>query len=115
MPRDYLHDLHSIEAADDVVALLKVCQQLQSEKDGRERPAPEAYSREEDNFADRIRLACAHATQLRHLLPALGCLSRIGAELERRGEINVMTGEDYAHQALDYLMAKYLPDNGETR
>ncbi|HED4305242.1 TPA: hypothetical protein R4300_005445, partial [Enterobacter hormaechei subsp. steigerwaltii] len=59
------------EAANDIISLLKLCQQLQSEKDGRERPAPGTYSRDEDAFADRIRTACGHAQQLRRLLPVM--------------------------------------------
>lgn len=109
----YLNDPHANKVADDVIALLKMCQQLQSEKDGRERAAPETYSRHEDDFADRIRASCGYALQLRQLLPMLSGLSAIGAELECRGEIHVITGENYADRALEYLMGKYLPDNGD--
>lgn len=109
----YLNDPHANKVADDIIALLKMCQQLQSEKDSRERAAPEAYSREEDEFADRIRAACGNATLLRQLLPILSIMSSIGSELEHRGKISVMTGESYADRALEYLMGKYLPDNGD--
>lgn len=102
------------QTANEIVALLTLCQQLQSEKDGRERPAPGAYSRDEDAFADRIRTASGHAMQLRQSLPVMHGLAVIGAELERRGEIHVMTGESYADRALEYLMAKYLPTQGDT-
>lgn len=108
------HDLVAAQAAGEIVALLTLCQQLQSEKDGRERPVPGAYSRDEDEFADRIRTACGQALQLRRLMPMMKSLSAIGTELERRGVISVMTGEDYADRALEYLMAKYLPDRGDT-
>lgn len=107
-------DLHAAQAADELIALLTLCQQLQSEKDGRERPVPGTYSREEDDFADRIRSACGYALQLRQSLPMMNSLSAMGAELERQGEILVMTGESYAGRALEYLMAKYLPAQGET-
>ena len=102
------HDSKAAQAANEIVALLTLCQQLQSEKDGRERPAPGAYSRDEDEFADRIRVACCHALQLRQLLPMLASLGAIGAELERRGEICVLPGEDYAQQALTWLKEQYL-------
>lgn len=116
MPEKHLspHDLQAAQAADELVALLTLCQQLQSEKDGRERPAPGTYSREEDDFADRIRSACGYALQLRQSLPVMSGLSVIGTELERRGEIHVMTGESYADRALTYLMTQYLPAQGET-
>lgn len=107
-------DLHAAQAADELVALLTLCQQLQSEKDGRQRPAPGTYSRDEDAFADRIRAASGHAMQLRQSLPVMHGLAVIGAELERRGQIHVMTGESYADRALAYLMAQYLPTQGET-
>ncbi|CZX60345.1 hypothetical protein K9J15_24410 [Enterobacter cloacae] len=113
MKPNYLNDPHANEAADDIIGLLKLCQQLQSEKDGRERPAPGTYSRDEDAFADRIRTACGHAQQLRRLLPVMTTLSAIGAGMERRGEISVLPGEDYAQKALECLKAEYLPEEGD--
>ncbi|HAV1742515.1 TPA: hypothetical protein ACV5FF_003809 [Enterobacter hormaechei subsp. steigerwaltii] len=108
MKPHYLNDLHANEAADDIIGLLKLCQQLQSEKDGRERPAPGAYSRDEDAFADRIRTECGHARQLRRLLPVMTTLSATGAGMERRGEISVLPGEDYAQKAPARLTVQYL-------
>ncbi|HBC7435703.1 TPA: hypothetical protein KEY70_003955 [Enterobacter bugandensis] len=108
MKPNYLNDPYANEAADDIIGLLKLCQQLQSEKDGRERPAPGAYSRDEDAFADRIRTACGHAQHLRRLLPVMTTLSAIGAGMERRGEICVLPGEDYAQKALARLTEQYL-------
>lgn len=108
MKPNHLKELQENEAADDIIALLKLCQQLQSEKDGRERPAPGIYSRDEDEFADRIRSACGHALQLRQLLPITTTLSAIGAGMERRGEISVLPGEDYAQKALARLTVQYL-------
>ncbi|MFE0412337.1 hypothetical protein ACFW0S_26815 [Citrobacter freundii] len=63
--------------------------------------------------ADRIRAAYGHVLQLRRLLPVMATLSAIGIEMERRGEFSVMTGDDYSRKALEYLMAKYLPKNGD--
>ena len=108
MKPDYLNTPCANEGADDVIALLKLCQQLQSEKDGRKRPAPGTYSRDEDDFADRIRSACGHALQLRRLLPVETTLSAIGAEMELRGEISVLPGEDYAQKAMARLTEQYL-------
>ncbi|EPO7654982.1 hypothetical protein ACUF8J_004049 [Enterobacter hormaechei] len=106
------HDLVAARAAEEIIELLTLCQQLQSEKDGRERPAPGTYSRDEDDFADRIRSAYGHALQLRQLLPLATTLSAIGAEMERRGEISVLPGEDYAQKALVRLTEHYL-SNGD--
>ena len=102
-----------VTIADDVVALLKHCQVLQSEKEGVARPAPEAYSREDDPFADRIRQAIGYTRQLQHLVPMAQQLSALGMELERQGKIQVGVGEDYARQALAYVMAQY-PASGGT-
>ena len=107
------HDKVAARGAEEIIELLTLCQQLQSEKDGRERPAPGAYSRDEDEFSDRIRSACRHALQLRRLLPVMTTLSAIGTEMERRGEIIVLPGEDYAQKALECLKAEYLPEEGD--
>ncbi|WP_273968341.1 hypothetical protein [Enterobacter cancerogenus] len=106
------HDLMAARAAEEIIELLTLCQQLQSEKDGRERPAPGTYSRDEDEFADRIRSACGHALQLRRLLPVTTTLSAMSAEMERRGEIRVLPGKNYAQKALECLKAEYLPEEG---
>ncbi|EOE7356171.1 TPA: hypothetical protein ACKFMW_004323 [Enterobacter hormaechei] len=108
-----MHDTQAAKAANEMVALLTLCQQLQSEKDGIERPAPGAYSRDEDQFADRIRAACGYALQLRRLLPMIATLSAVGAGMERRGEITLRTGEDYAQKALEHLTAEYLTEKGD--
>lgn len=102
------HDLVAAREAEEIIELLTLCQQLQSEKDGRERPAPGTYSRDEDELADRIRSACGHALQLRRLLPVMTTLSAVGAGMERRGEISVLPGEDYAQKALARLNEQYL-------
>jgi len=110
MNKASLHQTHASAIADEIVALLTLCQQLQSEKDGRERPSTEQYSRDEDEFADQIRATCGHAILLRQLLPMMYGMSAIGAELERRGDIHVAVGEDYAEKALNWLMDQYVKD-----
>lgn len=115
MKQIYLNDPHANEAADDIIGLLKLCQQLQSEKDGRERPAPGTYSRDEDAFADRIRAACGYAQQLRRLLPVMTTLSAIGAGMERLGEISLLPGEGYAQKALARLTEQYLSGRDNTQ
>lgn len=90
----------AIAISDNIVELLELSQLLQSEKDGRKRPAPGAYSRDEDEFTVRIHSACGHALQLRRLLPVTTTLKAIGTEMESWGEISMLPGEDYAQKAL---------------
>jgi len=33
--------------------------------------------------------------------------------MESRGEISLLPGKDYSQKALEYLMEKYLPENGD--
>ena len=102
----------SMDIADDIVALLKQCQALQSEKEGVTRGASGEYNRDDDPFADRIREATGYARQLQHLLPMAQQLSALGVALEQQGKIRVGVGEDYAQQALAYFMAQYPADGG---
>lgn len=107
-----INDSYAVEVANEMVALLMLCQRLQSEMDGGERPAPGRYSPDEDEFAERIRSACGLALQLLRLLPVTTTLRGIGTEMESRGEIIVLPGEDYAQKALARLTEHYL-SNGD--
>lgn len=109
------HDPVAGQAADEIVALLTLCLQLQSEKEGVIRPAPEKYNRDDDPFADRIRMAIGYARQLQHLLPMAQQLNVLGVALEQRGKIRVGVGEDYAQLALAYVMAQFPADGGTGR
>lgn len=113
MDQNYLYDSHARKATEDIVALLTLCRQLQPEKCSRDLQEPETYPDSEDAFADRIQAACCHALQLDQLLPMRDRLSAIGAEMERRGEISFMAGENYANRALAHLMTQYLPGHGD--
>jgi hypothetical protein len=108
MKPNYLSDPNANEAADDSIDLLKLCQKLQSDRDKRKRTSPEKYSRDEDAFAERIRFACGNALLQHRLLPVTTILSAIGAGMERRREITLLPGEDYAQKALEYL-----PEEGD--
>jgi len=108
------YDTVAAQAADEIVALLTLCQQLQSEKDSNERQKSGVISRDEDEFAERICVACGYALQLRPLLSMMNIMSSIGVEMERRGEITVFTGESYSHSVLENLMTKYLSYKGST-
>ena len=109
------HDPVAAQAAGEIVALLTLCQQLQSEKEGVIRPAPEKYHQDDDPFADRIRRATGYARQLQHLLPMAQHLNVLGVALEQQGKIQVGVGEDYAQQALAYVVGQYLVDGGTGR
>lgn len=112
MKSDDLKSPHAKMAADDVIGFLKLCQQLQSEKEGVTRPAPEEYNRDADPFADRIRMAIGYARQLQQLLPMAQQLNVLGVALEQRGKIQVGVGEYYAELALAYVVAQYPVDGG---
>lgn len=109
------HDPVAAQAAGEIVALLTLCQQLQSEKEGVIRPAPEEYNRDDDPFADRIRQAIGYTRQLQHLLPMAQQLNVLGVALEQQGKIQVSVGEDYAQQALAYVVAQYPADGDAGR
>ncbi len=87
MNKASLHETHASAIAYKIVTLLTLCQQLQSEKDGRERPSPEQYSLDENEFADRIRTACGHAILLRQLLPMMQSLNATGTSMLPSGKI----------------------------
>ncbi|MFP2693917.1 hypothetical protein ACLETS_23235 [Enterobacter ludwigii] len=93
----------SLSITDDIVALLKHCQVLLSEKGGVTRP-----TREDDPFANRIRQAIGYT----QLLPMAQQLSALDAVLERQGKIQVGVGDDYAQLALTYVVAQYPAPGG---
>ena len=109
------HDPGAAQAVSEIVALLTLCQRLQSEKEGVIRPAPEEYNRDDDPFADRIRQAIGYTRQLQQLLPMAQQLNALGVALEQQGQIRVGVGEDYAQQALAYVMAQFPADGGTGR
>lgn len=94
----------------ELVALLILCQQLQSDKDGITRPDPrvagvgaaETY----DDFSHRIQQACVTVSQLSRLQQLESDLSTAGMALERQGCLQVGVGESYARAALNYLLAQ---------
>ncbi|WP_226092964.1 hypothetical protein LF929_015965 [Dickeya oryzae] len=96
------------EMADEIITLLTLCQTLQSEKDGVERPAPGIYSRERDDFSARINDACVCAKQLQELLLMANQLTSVGTEMERQGQLQVSVGMSYPQAIVEYLHAQYL-------
>lgn len=55
-------------------------------------------------------MACGHAILLSQLLPMIHGMRAIGAELERRGNIHLAVGEDYAQKAHNWLTDQYVKD-----
>jgi hypothetical protein len=98
-----------LEGTDQTVArgieLLALCQELQSAKDGIDRPAPGTVDKTKtlDQFARDIGTATAFHSALLRLLPMTAQLADLGRKLEARGEITVTYGEDYAQAALRHF------------
>jgi len=91
------------------IELLKLCQQLQSEKDGVVRPEPGAYDRTKalDEFACDIDQTITYLAALHRLMPLATQLSQLGRELERQDKIKVSAADDYAAMAINFLLKEY--------
>lgn len=91
------------------IELLKLCQTLQSEKDGVDRPEPFKIDKSKtlDQFAQDIGTAVTNMTALYKLIPMMLTLAETGKKLHEDGEIDVALGEDYSTAALAYLIANY--------
>lgn len=93
--------------SEQTITLLKLCQQLQSDKDGIGRPSPdkaavgagEAF----DSFARQIQQACVYASMTDRLLVMQSRLAEIGRRLEQQGRVEIHAGEEYAEAALNWL------------
>ncbi|ODS23602.1 hypothetical protein AB835_08295 [Candidatus Endobugula sertula] len=79
------------------VELLALCQQLQSEKDGVDRPAVGSIDKSKvlDDFAMDISQAITWHNTLLKLVPLMQGLSQLGRKLEEDGRINPQIGDDY--------------------
>lgn len=90
-----------------LTSLLLLCQTLQSAADNIRRPHPRSTVAEPDEtldpFAQRIQRACLHAARLDRLLAMETSLADIGRQLEEKGLINVVIGDDYARAALAWF------------
>ncbi|CAK3965570.1 conserved hypothetical protein [Vibrio crassostreae] len=90
------------------VELLWLCQQLQSEKDGIDRPAHFQIDKSKtlDQFAQGVSRSVTNMTALYKLFPIEGRLSNLGRKLEKQGLIEVNYGDSYAESALAYFESK---------
>ncbi|MDM4095921.1 hypothetical protein [Klebsiella oxytoca] len=90
-----------------IIELLTLCQQLQSEKDGIQRPAPDkapvGVSDTFDNFSRQIHQACLYASMIDSLLALQSRLVDTGRQLELQGQIHVEAGDNYAVAAVAWL------------
>lgn len=91
------------------IELLALCQKLQSEKDGIDRPAPLAIDKSKtlDQFAKDVNAATINMAALYKLIPQTLSLANLGRKLEVEGKIAVNHGDDYAEAALKFVLAEH--------
>ncbi|MBN3760950.1 hypothetical protein [Burkholderia sp. Ac-20365] len=89
--------------------LLALCQVLQSEKDGVDRPAPFAIdpSKTLDQFAKDISVASTNMAALRKLIPLMLRLTDLGRKLEVEGKLAIEYGDDYSGAALAFVLREH--------
>ncbi|MEB5924753.1 hypothetical protein [Franconibacter daqui] len=89
------------------IELLKLCQQLQTQKDGIRRPEPGTFDPTAmmDPFASNIANSCLWLTHIEAMLPVLEQLTQLGKELEKEGKIQPEAGDNYASLAVVWLLA----------
>ena len=87
------------------IELLTRCLQLQSEKDGIQRPTPDKalVGVPVDDFTRQIHQACLYASMTDSLLALQNRLADTGRQLEQQGQIHVDAGENYAVAAVAWL------------
>lgn len=91
----------------EMIELLTMCQQMQSDKDGLKRPTPRHPELKGvevmDAFAQRILLSCAYAASLDPLLALQSRMADIGRRLEEQGQLQTYAGDNYALAALAWM------------
>lgn len=87
------------------IELLELCQKLQSEKDGVDRPDPLSIvkSKKLDQFALDVENAIVWMSSILKLYPQSQKLAQLGKELEAQGKIKLEAVDSYSEVALDYL------------
>lgn len=87
------------------IELLKLCQELQSEKDGIDRPAFGVIDKTKtlDSFALDVQAAIVNMGALNKFYPILEALTALGKKLESEGKLSVSAGYSYADAALSYF------------
>ena len=87
------------------IELLTRCLQLQSEKDGIQRPTPDKalVGMPVDDFTRQNHQACLYASMTDSLLALQSRLADTGRKLEQDGQLRVEDGDSYATAALAWL------------
>lgn len=87
------------------IELLWLCQSLQSEKDGVDRPSHFQIDKSKtlDSFAQDVSRAVTNMSCLYQMIPQIERLSAVGRELERKGLIELVAGDSHSDAALAYL------------
>jgi len=91
------------------IELLKLCQKLQSEKDGVDRPEPFLVDKTKtnDQFAQDVTTAITNMAALHRFIPQMQSLGKLGQKLAAEGKITVDYGDDYSEAALNFVLAEY--------
>jgi len=102
-------DNKSKVAVEKGIELLKLCSQLQTDKDGVNRPEPGVVDKTKtpDQFAKDINESITYMSSLYKLLPMMEQLSKLGRTLESEGKISVDFGEEFDSAALKYVMKEH--------
>lgn len=102
MAESYIKDI------DTLMELLVLCDDLQTEKDGVNRPRFGDHSIDRskvlDQFARDISKSSTYVMSLYKLIPMMNDLAALGRKLEAKGKIQVEGGDDYSRAALDFFL-----------
>lgn len=90
------------------VELLEQCNQLQTEKDGVNRPKLFEIDKSKtlDQFAMDVSQAATNMNSLYMLFPMMNDLAELGRKLEAEGKIEVTVGDSLSRAALNYLLSE---------
>ena len=90
------------------IDLLWLCQSLQSEKDGVDRPSHFQIDKSKtlDSFAQDVIQAVTNMSALYQMIRLTKRLSAVGRELEKKGLVELSAGDSYTDAALAYFESK---------
>lgn len=90
------------------VELLELCNELQTEKDGVNRPKLFEIDKSKtlDQFAMDVSQAATNMSSLYMLFPIMNDLAALGRKLESEGKIEVNVGDNLSRAALNYLLTE---------
>lgn len=90
------------------VELLELCSELQTEKDGVNRPKLFEIDKSKtlDQFSMNVSQAVTNINSLHVLIPLMNDLAELGRKLESEGKIEVNAGDSLSRAALNYLLTE---------